>query len=134
MSEQELRDRVHVLRLELAQAEEALGKSPPTVTPKMILTIATAVDYIYRHTDLETWGTPCDDLRALITELEPEDDYILGVDLAEPGGAREEGSTLNERSYPEDENLENGNYQNHCHSCGKVFVGHKRRVLCKVCS
>lgn len=35
--------------------------------------------------------------------------------------------------WPEDFSHENGNYQNRC-SCGIMFIGHKRRVTCKVCA
>ena len=38
-----------------------------------------------------------------------------------------------DRSYPEDAHLENGNYVNTCCICGEQFVGHKRRVVCKLC-
>lgn len=37
------------------------------------------------------------------------------------------------RSFPEDYHLENGNYCNMCIDCLKEFVGHKRRILCKIC-
>jgi len=33
----------------------------------------------------------------------------------------------------EDFTHENGNYQNLCTKCGNEFMGHKRRVICKVC-
>jgi hypothetical protein len=36
--------------------------------------------------------------------------------------------------WPEDFSGENGQYQNKCTSCGKLFIGHKRRVTCKVCA
>lgn len=36
--------------------------------------------------------------------------------------------------WPEDSNLENGNYFNKCSVCNKEFVGHKRRVICKSCA
>lgn len=36
--------------------------------------------------------------------------------------------------WPEDFSHENGNYQNKCCHCGVIFVGHKRRVVCKVCA
>lgn len=42
-------------------------------------------------------------------------------------------STIDERSWPEDFKHENGNYQNLCCMCGRVFNGYKRRVTCKVC-
>ena len=41
---------------------------------------------------------------------------------------------LPERGWPEDSHLENGNYINQCTHCGHTFVGHKRRVFCKLCS
>jgi len=37
------------------------------------------------------------------------------------------------KDYSEDFKLENGNYNCHCVECGKIFVGHKRRVICKEC-
>jgi len=43
-------------------------------------------------------------------------------------------ATLEERSWPEDYKHENGNYQNLCCECGRMFNGYKRRVVCKVCS
>lgn len=38
------------------------------------------------------------------------------------------------RDWPEDANLENGNYANICCHCSEQFAGHKRRVVCKQCS
>jgi hypothetical protein len=38
------------------------------------------------------------------------------------------------RDWDEDFNHENGNYQCHCGVCGNYFIGHKRRVRCKVCA
>lgn len=35
--------------------------------------------------------------------------------------------------YPEDAAHENGNYATKC-QCGAAFIGHKRRVICKVCA
>lgn len=43
-------------------------------------------------------------------------------------------STHVERSWPEDASHENGNYSNCCCECGRQFVGHKRRAVCKVCA
>ena len=34
----------------------------------------------------------------------------------------------------EDTTFENGNYQNLCTRCERVFLGHKRRVLCRECA
>ncbi len=41
---------------------------------------------------------------------------------------------LTPRDYPEDFPHENGNYLNKCCVCKNSFAGHKRRVVCKVCS
>jgi hypothetical protein len=42
-------------------------------------------------------------------------------------------TTQEERSWSEDSSHENGNYFCSCANCLRVFVGHKRRVFCKVC-
>lgn len=52
---------------------------------------------------------------------------------AETGGEWEYPWFANAGSWPEDADLENGNYQNVCIECGKSFHGHKRRVTCKTC-
>ncbi len=38
------------------------------------------------------------------------------------------------RNWPEDFSHENGKYQCRCSTCGSTFLGHKRRVTCKVCA
>ena len=38
-----------------------------------------------------------------------------------------------EKSFKEDYDHENGQYINHCIFCTDYFMGHKRRVCCKVC-
>jgi len=38
------------------------------------------------------------------------------------------------RDWTEDATHENGQYQCRCTSCGQMFIGHKRRVTCKVCA
>jgi hypothetical protein len=43
-------------------------------------------------------------------------------------------STTTERDFTEDFTSENGNYYNICTTCGKSFLGHKRRITCKVCN
>ena len=40
---------------------------------------------------------------------------------------------MDARDWPEDFAHENGNYQNLCCECGKLFFGHKRRVVCRSC-
>jgi len=37
------------------------------------------------------------------------------------------------RDWEEDFKHENGNYQCKCIYCSEFFVGHKRRVICKIC-
>lgn len=41
--------------------------------------------------------------------------------------------TLGPGDWQEDQAHENGNYNCRCVRCGGLFVGHKRRVVCKVC-
>ena len=38
------------------------------------------------------------------------------------------------RDWEDDFQYENGNYFHKCDICGKEFIGHKRRVVCKVCA
>ena len=38
------------------------------------------------------------------------------------------------RDWPEDFPHENGQYMKACHVCKNTFIGHKRRVVCKVCN
>lgn len=38
------------------------------------------------------------------------------------------------RNWTEDASHENGNYECRCVECSQMFIGHKRRVLCKACS
>jgi hypothetical protein len=44
------------------------------------------------------------------------------------------GLALTERDWPEDFELENGNYVRRCLTCSHTFFGHKRRVVCKTCA
>ena len=37
------------------------------------------------------------------------------------------------KSFPEDLNFENGCYMNECFKCKAIFLGHKRRRICKLC-
>lgn len=43
-------------------------------------------------------------------------------------------STHDERKWHEDASHENGCYMNTCCHCGREFLGHKRRVSCRVCA
>lgn len=43
-------------------------------------------------------------------------------------------TTLDERTWHEDKDHENGNYSCLCCECGRMFVGHKRRVVCRSCA
>lgn len=40
----------------------------------------------------------------------------------------------NPRDWTEDAAEENGNYECRCSGCKHIFIGHKRRVTCKVCA
>lgn len=44
------------------------------------------------------------------------------------------GVSSTDRNWFEDAAHENGNYECSCVECGHGFIGHKRRVLCKICS
>ena len=44
------------------------------------------------------------------------------------------GAGASEGDWTEDFAHENGNYMNKCSDCGEMFIGHKRRVWCKVCA
>ena len=37
------------------------------------------------------------------------------------------------RSWIDDFKFENGNYYNSCVFCKELFIGHKRRVVCREC-
>jgi len=37
-------------------------------------------------------------------------------------------------NWKQDFKLENGNYQCQCRECDVIFIGHKMRTVCKVCS
>lgn len=37
------------------------------------------------------------------------------------------------KSFQEDYSHENGNYYCTCYKCKELFIGHKRRVVCKEC-
>lgn len=37
------------------------------------------------------------------------------------------------KSYQEDFTHENGQYMRTCIECADIFIGHKRRVICKKC-
>ncbi len=41
---------------------------------------------------------------------------------------------IGERDWTEDLAYENDNYYGECAICGNDFLGHKRRVICKVCA
>jgi hypothetical protein len=51
--------------------------------------------------------------------------------IASPSSAQE---PPNVRDWTEDAAHENGRYQNKCANCGSLFIGHKRRVWCRVCA
>ncbi len=42
-------------------------------------------------------------------------------------------NTKEDKNWPEDSHLENGNYENQCCICRGVFIGHKIRVMCREC-
>jgi len=64
-------------------------------------------------------------------EISPQHQYALDLaELTEDG----EYEASHRGHWPEDFAHENGNYDNKCCHCGRIFRGHKRRVTCKVCA
>jgi hypothetical protein len=63
------------------------------------------------------------DLRKRIAELEAQVAALLS----------HSSNRLNEPSFPEDKDTENGHYFCTCVDCGCIFVGHKRRIQCRTC-
>jgi hypothetical protein len=59
-----------------------------------------------------------------------------GMTLTEaaPAKSQHRPSAPQDRDWPEDFEHENGNYICRCVGCKQLFVGHKRRVECKVCA
>lgn len=66
------------------------------------------------------------------------DDYIkpeyIGKVLMADGTWQSVNPPTISRDWEEDFNHENGNYQCICNSCEEYFIGHKRRVTCKICA
>ena len=75
----------------------------------------------------------CDTTDGVISQIDNMV-YPLVMPAPKQGWKLLKDSTLDERSWPEDYKHENGNYQNSCCECGRMFNGYKRRVMCKVCS
>ncbi len=69
---------------------------------------------------------------APIIAFASEDQIPYAVRWVEASSATSEAVASGD--WPEDFSHENGNYDNICCHCGKVFRGHKRRVCCKSCA
>ncbi len=48
--------------------------------------------------------------------------------------ARKPQEPSDPRDFPEDASHENGRYMCYCLLCDRNFYGHKRRVVCKLCT
>ena len=70
-------------------------------------------------------------LRAHIADLPAENGEQDAVKPAEPANPPASPAA---GDWPEDGCHENGAYHCACIACGATFIGHKRRVVCKVCS
>ena len=44
-----------------------------------------------------------------------------------------ENINVTKHDWTDDFKYENGNYSNKCGHCGVMFIGHKRRINCRVC-
>jgi hypothetical protein len=64
----------------------------------------------------------------------PTDEQKFGDNYDAIFGRAQRAREAAKRDFPEDAWHENGQYQNLCCMCQEVFIGYKRRVVCKLCS
>lgn len=95
-------------------------------------------DSLHTYTPKEGGKQVQIDLRAMANEFEQlnkpvvmqaeESDGVKGAAVGIGGWVR------GVRDWEEDFAHENGNYFNKCVRCNNMFMGHKRRVVCKSCA
>jgi hypothetical protein len=59
---------------------------------------------------------------------------FLSAQVTAPQPAHAPVQMDDSRSWPEDAQHENGDYECECVTCGRHFIGHKRRHVCKACA
>jgi len=136
---QEVRRAGDTLLANMAIAAIAIAKlaieTPAEVSPARAAPASTLKPHVFREL--------VNDLRDLAKEFHGHDslrDRISGrlaqdVPVVGPcqGHAVQQDADAS-RDWPEDFPHENGQYMNTCHVCKNTFIGHKRRVVCKVCN
>ena len=93
--------------------------SVTTPTAQALATIKDSLEYICNDESLQPIQAARNALKALsvlTAALEPRQ------------------QSQDERNWTEDFSHENGNYQCKCFKCEQFFIGHKRRVVCKLCA
>lgn len=97
-----------------------------------------AIGDVYCSTDAIYLVTDITDRCAVVDMVQPQtmdNGGTLRVKLRRvPKGWLQVGSVeIAKRSWTSDFNHENGRYGNLCSKCGKLFLGHKRRITCRTC-
>jgi hypothetical protein len=113
-----------------APAERRKGERPQTAAECLASALAESTDR--RKPNAAPPGPQQEDSSGVVesrTGGRPKARNESGSDTA-PAVAAPSGAG----DWTEDFPHENGNYQNRCTDCGQLFLGHKRRMICKQCS
>ena len=119
--------------------------SRPAAQPQRSKTMGVGRDLAAEQRDLNEPKHPCDQPRpsnlSSDTNGNPTDRGNASGSVSDAGTKQAHPLSLTQapsnsgRDWPEDAaDEDNGRYQNTCRLCGNMFIGHKRRVTCKLCS
>ena len=115
----------------------------PAMQSDLVLRITTAYEQGFGHAhrdelnnpygegtwEYEAWDNGRETGRQRLERIEPPEPAAV------PNGWKLlKDSTSAERAWTEDFSHDNGHYMNACLNCGRMFEGHKRRHVCKVCA
>lgn len=110
-------------QVSLPQGWVAVPKEP---TPEMV-----RAGYLHKHRD--AYDPEADVYRAMLSAAPPVAPQAAKEVVATPPPISfTPGAGM--RDWPEDYAHENGMYQCRCAHCKEMFIGHKRRVSCKLCA
>lgn len=118
--------------LQIEYDPERYGKSPWHITDGHHHAVgATPNEALNGFASYLTAQVPKDDFSG----VRPPMRHIAGVNVGvlERAARAQAWATGSPRDWTEDAGHENGNYQCKCTDCGEFFIGHKRRVVCKMC-
>jgi hypothetical protein len=111
-----------------AEEIERLRAAPSVPSGEPVAWMAESQTGTVRFTNI---GQSADELAALGWSIVP----LYAAPQPAPAGWRLlKDTTPIERQWGEDASHENGCYHNTCCQCLRMFVGHKRRVVCKACA